>query len=315
MKRLLLFLPLAGLALAGTEVELKTETGVLHGTLEEAAKPDKSVVVLILPGSGPTDRDGNSAGLPGKNNCLKQLAEVLTAKGISSLRIDKRGIAASAAAGPKEEDLRFETYIDDAEAWIDFLEKDKGFKKTVVLGHSEGALIGLVAAEKKDVAGYISLAGTSRRAGPLLRAQLKSKLTPALLGEATVVMQLLDQGEQVEKISPELNVLFRPSVQPYLISWFKYTPTEEIGNLKAPALILQGSTDIQVLPADAEALHAAQPDSTLEIIDGMNHVLKAVSSDEKAQLDSYSNPKLELHPGLVGPIEKFVREQAKAGSP
>lgn len=314
MKRLFLLLPLLSLA-HGVDLELKTPTGTLYGTLEEPAKADKSVVVLIHPGSGPTDRDGNSLGLPGKNNSLKLLAEGLAARGIPSLRIDKRGIGASKAAGPKEENLRFETYIDDTAAWIDVLQTTQGYKKTIVLGHSEGALIGLVAAKKKSAAGYISLAGTSKRAGPLLREQLKTKLPPALLGESTVILQQLDQGVAVKKVSPELNVLFRPSVQPYLISWFKYTPKEEIASFPGPILIVQGSTDIQVSPADAEALHEAKPASGIVIVDGMNHVLKTVGPDLADQAASYSDPKLPLDHALLPALESFIRETSGTPKP
>lgn len=315
MKRLLLALPLIGLAFAGTELELTTSGGVLHGTLEAPAKPDKSCVVLILAGSGPTDRDGNSLGLPGKNDSLKMIAADLAHRGIASARIDKRGIAASKSAGPKEANLLFDTYVDDAVAWIDFLQTQQGFKKVIVLGHSEGALVGLVAAVKKPVAGYISLAGTSRRASVLLREQLATKLTPELIAESNIILQQLDQGTPVKKVSGALDPLFRKSVQPYLISWFKYTPTEEIARLTSPCLIVQGTTDIQIPVSDADALHQARSGSKLVKIDGMNHVLKKVGSDQAAQISSYSDPDLPLHPGLMGPISQFIRESSGVSKP
>lgn len=310
MKRLLLALPLIGLACAGTELELTTPSGILHGTLESPDKPDKACVVLILGGSGPTDRDGNSLGLPGKNDSLKMVADDLVQRGLTSLRFDKRGIAASRTAGPKEENLRFDTYVDDAVAWIEFLQGQQGFKKVVILGHSEGALIGLVAAVRKPVAAYISLAGTSRRASVLLREQLATKLTPELITESDILLQQLDQGNPVKKVSNALDPVFRKSVQPYLISWFKYTPTEEISKLTCPVLIVQGTTDIQVPLADAESLHQAKPGSILMKVEGMNHVLKKVAPDPKAQIASYSSPDLPLHPELMGGIAAFIREKA-----
>lgn len=315
VKYLFIALSLIGLGHAGTEVELKTSTGTLKGTLETPANREKSCVVLILVGSGSTDRDGNSLGLPGKNNSLKLLATALAQDGIPSLRVDKRGIAASKAAGPKEQDLRFETYVNDSIAWIDFLQTVRGYQKIIILGHSEGALIGLVAANKKLVAGYISLAGTSRRASVLLRQQLASKLPPELRTEANVILQQLDQGIPVEKVSTPLDPIFRKSVQPYLISWFHYTPTEEIAKLTCPVLIIQGTTDIQVPVSDADALHDAKPNSKLVKIEGMNHVLKNVSPDEKAQIASYSDPALPLHPDLMIPIEAFIREISGISQP
>ncbi len=310
MRRLLCFLPLLGLAFAGTEVTLRTPTGALIGTLETPTQPDKSCVVLILAGSGPTDRDGNSLGLSGKNDSLKLLATALAQAGIPSLRADKRGIAASQAAGSKEEDLRFDTYVNDTIAWIDFLKNVQGYQKIMVLGHSEGALVGLVAAVKKPVAGYISVAGTSRRASVLLRQQLATHLPPELRTEANVILQQLDQGVPVTKVSAPLDPIFRKSVQPYLISWFHYTPTEEIARIKCPVLIIQGTTDIQVPMTDADALHRASPGSQLVKIEGMNHVLKKVPSDEKSQIASYTDPELPLDPDLIAPIEAFVRKNS-----
>jgi len=315
MKRLLLALPMIGLAFAGTELELTTSTGVLHGTLESPTKPDKSCCVLILPGSGPTDRDGNSLGLPGKNDSLKMMAEDLASRGIPSVRIDKRGIGASKAAGPKEENLRFETYVDDVVSWLEFLESKQGFKKLVILGHSEGALIGLVAANKHQVAGYISLAGTSRRASVLLRDQMATKLSPELLAEAGIILQQLDQGVPVKKVSSGLDPLFRKGVQPYLISWFRYTPTEELARLTCPCLILQGTTDIQIPVSDAESLQKALPGARLVKLEGMNHVLKKVPSEFNAQILSYSDPDLRLHPELMGAISGFVRASSGTSTP
>lgn len=314
MKRLLPVLPLIGLALAGTEVELTTASGVLGGTLEGSSR-QSDCVVLILPGSGPTDRDGNSLGLPGKNDSLKRIAISLDERNIASLRIDKRGIGASKAAGPKEENLRFETYVDDAVAWIGFLETKQAFKKVVVLGHSEGALVGLIAAGRHPVAGYISLAGTSRRASVLLREQIATRLPPELLAEAGIILQQLDQGVPVKKVSGGLDPLFRKSVQPYLISWFRYSPTEEIARLACPCLIVQGTTDIQIPITDAEALHQARPGSELVKIEGMNHVLKKVRGDPSQQIPSYSDPDLPLHPDLVRPIASFIKaREADKGS-
>lgn len=314
MKRLLLALPLIGLSFAGSDVELTTPTGLLRGTLEGSSKTS-DCTVLILPGSGPTDRDGNSLGLPGKNDALKMIATDLAERSIASLRIDKRGIGASKAAGLKEEDLRFETYIDDAVAWIEFLETKQGFKKVVVLGHSEGALIGMIAASRHPVAGCISLSGTSRRASVLLREQIATKLTPELLAEAGIILQQLDQGVPVKKVSGGLDPLFRKSVQPYLISWFRYSPTEEIARLTCPTLLVHGTTDIQIPVSDAEALQRSLPGAKIVRVEGMNHVLKRVPSDLEAQILSYSNPDLPLHPELMGAISQFAKESCGHRAP
>jgi alpha-beta hydrolase superfamily lysophospholipase len=82
---------------------------------------------LIIAGSGPTDRNGNSPAIQGANNSLKYLAEGLAAQGIASVRYDKRGVAESKTAASSESDLRFETYIHDAVLWGKQLRTDKRF--------------------------------------------------------------------------------------------------------------------------------------------------------------------------------------------
>src|SRR5579859_7330981 len=99
-------------------VQLKTPSGTIYGTLLVPSAPKRMPVVLLIAGSGPTDRNGNSAMLPAPNNSLKMLAEALAARNIASLRYDKRGIGESKAAMTAEKDLRFDTYVDDAVAWV-----------------------------------------------------------------------------------------------------------------------------------------------------------------------------------------------------
>jgi len=208
MKSTLFILLLSFSCLHSAEVQMTTPTGILRGELEPAKDDDKSCVVLIIPGSGPTDRDGNTAGLPGKNNSLKYLAEGLLQKNIPSLRIDKRGIGGSSTAMTKESDLRFDTYVQDVIEWIRYLRSKEGYRTVFVLGHSEGALIGLLAAvQKEPVNGYISVAGTARPAAKLILDQIRSKLPPDLLAKSEIILKQLDAGNQVKDTPPELTPL------------------------------------------------------------------------------------------------------------
>jgi hypothetical protein len=202
------------------QVELVTQNGSLFGTLLVSEASEKRPVVLIIAGSGPTDRDGNQVFM--NNNSLKYLAEGLSDMGVASLRYDKRGIGASRLAGGKEEEFTIDVFIDDAVLWIKTLQADSSFSSVFVAGHSEGSLIGMVACNKiQGVSGLISIAGAGRSADLILKEQLASQ--PDIIKDYSYgIIDRLKSADTVSNISPLLMSLFRPSVQPYLISWFKY---------------------------------------------------------------------------------------------
>jgi pimeloyl-ACP methyl ester carboxylesterase len=295
--------------LAGEAVKLDTGSGTLAGTLELPEGKAPVAVVLIIAGSGPTDRDGNSSMIKGKNDSLKMLAEGLAAHGIASLRYDKRGIAESKSAAAKEDALRFEMYVDDAVRWGEYLRKDSRFRALVIAGHSEGSLIGMIAARKLAANGFVSIAGAGQPAGQIILEQLRGKSLPAeLMKQTEDAVKALEGGHTVESVSPALAALFRPSVQPYLISWFRYDPAREIANLKMPVLILQGTTDIQVTVQDAKRLSAANPAAKLAIIEGMNHVMKDVPADMSKQIASYGDPALPISAKLMDEVVALVKD-------
>ncbi|MDX2006992.1 MAG: alpha/beta fold hydrolase [Meiothermus sp.] len=299
---------MTGLAAAtGQEVALETPTATLYGTLELPAGSGPFVVALIHPGSGPTDRDGNTRGLPGKNDSLKLLAEGLAAQGVASLRVDKRAVGKSVQPGLKEEEVTLDTFAADALAWIAFLRKDRRFSRVAFIGHSEGALIGLLASSQAD--GYVSLAGAGRPLDVVLTEQLEANPAnpPALIEESKKIMAELKAGRTVAQVSPVLAPLFRPSVQPFLISSFRRDPARLMAGLQTPALIVQGTTDIQVAVKDAQALAAANPRARLVLLEGMNHVLKAAPAERNANLATYFNPSLPLANSLVENIAQFLK--------
>ena len=285
------------------ELTLKSKPSNLYGTLL-VPEAYSSTVILIVPGSGPTDRDGNSNILKGNNNSLKYLAENLATNGFASLRIDKRGVGKSLNAMTREEDLRFETYVNDVIDWGFNLLNDIRFKELIIIGHSEGALIGMIATKELELKAYVSLAGTSLTADSIISKQMAQQ--PQEIKTAVEkVFKELRKGNTVENINSDLAMLFRISVQPYMISWMKYNPTKEIANLTVPSLIVQGTTDIQISPEEAKMLHQANKKSELVIIDNMNHVLKEVSTEREANIASYSDPELKNHNQLIKELTKF----------
>ena len=289
-----------------SEVILKTSTGEIYGTLAIPNNVKTSPVVLIIAGSGPTDRDGNSPIMGLQTNAYKMLSEGLAKKGISSVRFDKRGIAKSKLAMTSESDVRFETFINDVVAWIALLKSDNRFSKIYILGHSEGSLIGMIAAEQTNTSGFISIAGAGKSADKILQEQLKTKLPPLLLDESNKILDSLKIGKTVSNVNPSLVSLYRPSVQPYMISWIKYDPAKEIGKLKIPVLIIQGTTDLQVTIDDSKLLSAANTNAKLLIIENMNHTLKESDSDIQKNMATYNNPDLPLKEGLTDDIVNFI---------
>ncbi|MGN8343848.1 alpha/beta hydrolase [Pseudomonas sp. SMV71] len=285
-------------------ISLDTGSGELHGSLL-LPKSDRPVpVVLIISGSGPTDRDGNNPE-GGRNDSLKRLAWVLARHNIASVRYDKRGVATSLAATPDERNLSVEAYVNDAVAWSRKLAADPRLGPLILLGHSEGALIASLAAPQANAAAIISLSGSARPIDQVLRQQLSSRLPPLML-RSNELLDSLKAGRPDPNVPPQLQVIFRPSVQPYLISLFRQDPAQAFAALKIPALIIQGSSDIQVSVDDARLLQAAKPDAELALIEGMNHVLRIVPNDVKRQLASYKDPNLPLAAELGERIVGFI---------
>ncbi|MNQ36364.1 Alpha/beta hydrolase family protein [compost metagenome] len=285
-------------------VELVVPGGTLHGSLMLPATAQPAPVVLLIAGSGPTDRDGNNpAG--GNNDSLKRLALGLAERGIASLRYDKRGVAASRAVAPREEQLSVEAYVADAVAWGQLLKTDPRFSQLILLGHSEGALIATLAAVDAGADALVSVSGIAHPLGTVLREQLQGRLPPLLAAETETILRELERGHTVAEVSPKLRVLLRPSVQPYLISLLRQRPAEAFAQLPIPALIIQGSHDFQVDLEEALLLQQAKPEAQLLIIEGMNHMLRIVPADA-APLATYNDPQLPLAGELLDGLARFI---------
>ncbi len=294
-------------ALAGDRpVSIASGSATLHGTLTTPdAGPVFPAAVLLISGSGPTDRDGDSV-VPGvKPGSQRLIAQGLAARGIASLRFDKRGVGESKAALTSEAALRFTDYLDDAAAWAKRLLAEPGVRCVVIAGHSEGSLIGILAAQKVPVCGVVSLAGAGRPAAVVVREQLAAQLPPERMAAVDAVFAELKAGRTVPGV-PATDPLFRPAIQPYLISWLSLDPATELAKVKAPVLILQGDRDIQVSVDDARRLAADRPDARLVVLDGVSHVLKAAPVERAANAATYADPALPLDPRVVDEIVRFT---------
>lgn len=236
---------------------LKTKTGDLEGTLLLVEGTTATPLVIIIAGSGPTDRNGNNSAM--ENNSLKMLAEELQKNNIASFRFDKRGVGQSSDVDKDESQMRPETFVNDIIDWITLLSKDKRFNYLIVAGHSEGSLFGMLAAKNNpQVHGYISISGAGRPIDEILKEQFE-KIDPQAKKIIYGMLDQLKKGDTITNVPPLLYSVFRPSIQPYMTAWMKYNPQNEIKNLNIPILITTGSTDIQVKEIDAEVLAKAQP--------------------------------------------------------
>jgi pimeloyl-ACP methyl ester carboxylesterase len=300
---------LVGAAISATPITAPGPKGALEGTYVNAGP--KAPVVLIIPGSGPTDRDGNNPlGITAAPYRL--LAEALAAKGVSSVRIDKRGMFGSKSAVDNPNDVTIGDYAADTHSWVKSIRQTTKAPCVWVLGHSEGALVALAAAQQPDgMCGVILVSGAGRRLSDVMREQLRANPANApVLEPALKAIDSLERGERVDSsgMHPALQKLFAPQVQGFLIDVFRYDPTKLAAAVKVPLLIVQGERDIQVSVADAKALAAAQPKAKLVLIRTMNHVFKDVATEDRAaNAATYADPSLPVDADLVEAIATFVK--------
>jgi pimeloyl-ACP methyl ester carboxylesterase len=295
-------------------VDVQGPSGTLKGTMLAPADAKSAPVVLIIPGSGPTDRDGNNP-LGVKASSYKLLAQGLAERGVASVRIDKRGMFASAGAGDPNH-VTMADYAADAHAWAAMLRAKTGAPCVWLLGHSEGALVALVAAQdRKDLCGLVLASGAGRPLAEILTEQLKANPANApLLPQALPAIEKLASGQHVDVtgMNPALLPLLSPAVQDFLIDDMRYDPARLVASYKGPVIVLQGTTDLQTSVADADRLAAARPGVKLATLTGVNHVLKVAAADRGANIATYADPSLPLAPGVAEAIAAFVKSGGAA---
>lgn len=282
-------------------LHLPNEYGTLEGTLLLPESCGPAPVVLVLSGSGTSDRDGDEPQM------YRMLAEALLGQGIGSLRYDDHGANGSiTAAPPTVEEFSFELEVTDAAHWIGALRDDPRVGKVVLAGHSQGSLTAILASAIEPADALVSLAGAGRPIGRVLHDQLADDLTADQLAALDAAIAQLEAGELPGPLDPPLDQILPVPFQPYLVTWMKYDPKVEIAGLAPPALVVQGEVDRQVSVLDAELLHEGDPASELVLIGDMCHVLKQANSSNASQKKAYTDPSVPLAPELVPAITAFV---------
>ncbi|UMM09068.1 alpha/beta fold hydrolase [Gluconobacter frateurii] len=302
-------LPSTALAAKERSVEAPGPQGVVAGTFLDAGA--KKPVVLLFPGSGANDRNGNSL-TSIKPATLRLLAEGLAEHGISSVRIDKRGMFGSARAIPDANNVTIHDYVMDVQSWINTIQHQTGVSCVWVAGHSEGALVALASASSvKPLCGLILLSAQGRPPGEVLRSQLHAEPgAQVILPQIDGALNDLEAGKTVDPqtLHPGLRALFRPAVQHYLIDEMHYDPAKLAGAYQGPMLLVQGGRDAQISPvADFAPLKAAAPKADALYLPDANHMLKDVQGTDKADfMKAYTDSTVPLDPKLVPHIAEFV---------
>jgi uncharacterized protein len=296
---------------AETPLSIEGPSGVLQGTLAAPDGGPKAPIAVIIPGSGPTDRDGNNP-LGITAGSYRLLAEALAAKGVSTIRFDKRGMFGSSAASADANNVRMTDLADDVRAWGREAQKRTSAPCAWLIGHSEGSLVALITAQRPEgICGLILVAGAGRKTGDILREQLKANPANApLLADALAAISELEAGRHVEVsgMHPALAALFHPSVQGFVIDQMSYDPVQLLARYAGPVLVLQGTTDLQISMQDAQRLAGARPGVTMVTLEGVNHVLKIAPADRATNAATYGNSALPIAPSLVEAILSFLAQ-------
>jgi len=274
----------------------------IDGTLLLPKTISKPNLVIIIAGSGPTDRDGNQNFL--KNNSLKKLAIGITEQSIATFRYDKR-IVKQIRKNNVDKNILFDDFVTDAISVIEHFKKQSKFNNIYVAGHSQGSLVGILAAKDK-ADGFISLAGAGQSIDQVITEQVE-KTAPMFTEDTKRVFKVLAKGKTTKDFPPALASIFNLDVQPFIANWMKYNPQEEINKLDMPVLIINGTKDLQVSEAEAELLKEASPEATIKIIDNMNHILVSIEGDDLENSKSYNETARKLSPKLIEAISSFIK--------
>lgn len=279
-----------------------TINAFVDGTLLMPTSKEKPVLAIIIAGSGPTDRNGNQNFL--KNNALKKLAEALSSHGIATFRYDKR-IVKQIKNGNVDKNIMFDDFVTDAISVIEYFKKTNAYSKIYVIGHSQGSLVGMLAA-KDRVNGFISLSGAGQSIDKVIIDQVQ-KTAPMYTPDTKRVFDIMRQGKTTPDYPPALSSIFNIEIQPFMMNWMQYNPQDVIKSLDMPILIINGTKDLQVSVEEANLLKAASQHANLKIVDKMNHVLFIIEGDDLENAKSYNESARSLSQDVITAILDFTK--------
>ena len=277
-------------------------TPLIDGTLLNPINSNRPDLAIIIAGSGPTDRNGNQNFM--KNNSLKKLAEQLSSHGIATFRYDKR-IVKQIKIGKIDKRIKFDDFVEDAIAVLKYFKEKNIYNKIYIIGHSQGSLIGMLASQA-GADGFISLAGAGQNIGNVLIEQV-TKTAPQFTEDTKRIVEKLQKGRTTNDYPEALSSLFNGDIQPFMINWMSYSPTEELKKLNMPILIINGTKDFQVSVNEAKLLMESNTNAKLKIIDNMNHVLFIIEGDDLENSKSYNESWRKISTDLISAISDFIK--------
>lgn len=328
---------------AFTEQEVSFTVGedTLYATLTLPIGTGKFPAALLISGSGPTDRDGNTPLINGKIDSHRNFARVLAQSGVASLRYDKIGSGKTglASRASKPESIDFLMYVEHARAAYDFLKArpEVDSEKLMLLGHSEGGLIAQIVAEQVrdegSLAALILAAPMAKTYLATVRDQIAAQYAAAQAFGAFTAEQVQAALAELDQIITELletgalstpiqNIAFRelfgnPINNKFMAQASRFDPAVLAENTPKtlPVLVFCGELDIQISCADMERLmngfKAAEHPAQLIVLSKVNHVFKEVETPSLNPILDYGNEALPFSRQASEALKAFIAEVFK----
>lgn len=274
----------------------------VDGTLLVPESIDNPPLVIIIAGSGPTDRNGNQSFM--KNDMLKKLAERLSENGIATFRYDKR-VVKQLKTRTFDKNIRFDDFVTDAKSVVTYFKPS--YSSITIAGHSQGSLVGLLATEA-GVDSFISLAGAGNPIDQIILEQI-TKTAPFFTEDTKRVLEILKSGKTTTEFPPALASIFSLDIQPFMSNWMQYNPQKRIESLEIPVLIINGTRDLQVSTTEAQLLKDHKTDAEIVIIENMNHLLFEINGDDLVNTKSYNELSYPIMPEVITAMVNFIQKR------
>lgn len=288
------------------ELKIDVRGGTIYGTLLEPSQNPSNSLVIITAGSGPTDRNGNTPLLEGRSDSLKALAYSLKGNSIASFRYDQRPSGKSIKT-MKDRTTDINMLVDDLVKCIRYIKENKNYEHIYLIGHSQGTIVSILAAQQEDVAGIILVTGPARPIDEIMVEQY-ANIRPDIVNQVEEEMKSIREGRDSVVQDEEMKRIFNEENRSFLRSWMVYDPPEEARKLKAPVYIIYGTSDSQITPVEIQFYGDIINDRNSRIVNNMNHVLKVSPKDAKENQKRYTDPSYPIHPELVSAITEFIKQ-------